>query len=108
MKYKLVINDNFTLDELRKEIQNGGRFILFPYCISLIFAVNLERFSTAIFFKKEGSVSRFKNKYNLISFVFGWWCIPWGPMQTVSDIRINNRGGIDITEDILINITEEG
>ena len=108
MKYKLVIKDNFSVDELRNEIQNGGRFIIFPYCISLIFAVTLKRFSPAIFFKNGESILEFKNKYNLVSCVFGWWCIPWGPMETIANIKINNKGGIDIIEDILLNITDEG
>ena len=108
MKYKLVIKDNFNLDELRNEIQNGGRFIVFPYCISLIFAVTLKRLSSAIFIKNGESILKYKNKYNLISCIFGWWCIPWGPMETIANIKTNNRGGIDITEDILLNITDEG
>ena len=107
MKYKIVIKDNFNLDELRNEIQNGGRFIVFPYCISLVFAVTLRRFSPAIFFKNGESIIKFKNKYNLISYIFGWWGIPWGPIHTLSDIKINNSGGLDITEDILLNITEQ-
>ena len=107
MKYKLVIKDNFSLDELRNEIQNGGRFIVFPFCISLIFAVTLKRFSSAIFFKNGESILKFKSKYNLISYIFGWWCIPWGPIQTITNIRINNSGGMDITDDILLNITEQ-
>lgn len=107
MKYKIVIKDNFTLEELRNEIKNGGRFIVFPYCISLVFAVTLRRFSPAIFVKNGESIVKLKNKYNLISYIFGWWGIPYGPIHTIADIKMNNNGGIDITEDILLNITEQ-
>lgn len=39
--------------------------------------------------------------------VFGWWCIPWGPIITTRYLKTNNTGGIDVTKDIMLNLTPE-
>ena len=39
--------------------------------------------------------------------VFGWWSIPFGPTNTINSIKTNLKGGIDITEDIMLNLTSK-
>ena len=108
MKSRLIVEDSIqTLKELQSQIEAGGKFVVFQYCISLLFAVTLRRLSPAFFVKDEADIERFKKKYNLISYLFGWWGIPWGPVYTVRSLRGNNNGGTDVTEDILLNLTEE-
>lgn len=108
MKQRVLLYKEMSLEELRKEIENGSRFVTFQYCISLVFAVTLRRFSPAILIKSNEQFLKYKRKYNLISFIFGWWGVPWGPIYTTKSQQINNKGGIDVTEDIMLNITEEG
>jgi hypothetical protein len=44
--------------------------------------------------------------YTLISLVFGWWGIPWGPIYTVQAVYNNLRGGTRQTiQDILTQKT---
>jgi hypothetical protein len=31
--------------------------------------------------------------YSLITFIFGWWGIPWGPLYTIQVIGKNIAGG---------------
>lgn len=107
IKQKIVIDDQFTLNTLQKEVANGGRFIVFSYTISLIFAITLKRFSPAFFFKKDDSIVTKQSKYNRINYLFGWWCFPYGPSCTLQSLKTNNKGGIDVTEDILLNINEQ-
>lgn len=107
MKYKLKINKDLTLEELKQEVENGSRFVVFQYCISILFAITLRRFSPAILVNKDTSISKFKNKYNLISSLFGWWGFPWGPYYTIKSFKINRKGGVDFTEDVMLNITKE-
>lgn len=107
MKQKLVFNEEIDLNGLWKEIDNGGRFIIFSYTISLFFAVSLKRFSPAFFIKKGECIAIQKRKYNWYNYLMGWWCIPSGPMLTLQSLKTNNKGGIDITGDIMLNITEE-
>lgn len=107
MKQKIIINQDYTLDQLIKEVEKGGRFVVFQYCISILFAVTLKRLSSPIFIPKEEDDKNLIRKYNWISRIFGWWGIPWGPIYTIKSLSINKQGGIDVTEDIMLNLNEE-
>jgi hypothetical protein len=106
MNYKLQNIKNDDLESLKKDIDSGGKFILFNYRIGLG-AVSLLRFSPAIFIKRNEDIEKFKRKYNRINFLFGPWFIFKGPFLTYDAYKINKNGGIDITKDILTNLTQE-
>ncbi len=108
MSQKLIIEHDYSLDELKSKIDGGARFVIFQYCISLFFAVTLRRISPAILIENDDDIPKYRRKYNIYSYIFGWWGIPWGPIQTVKSLNINKKGGLDVTEDILLNLTEEG
>jgi hypothetical protein len=107
MKYKLIIDDELTLEELETQVENGAKFKIFPYCISLFFAVTLKRLSPAIFINSSEIEQRYKRKYNRLSYIFGLWGIPWGIHYTINYTRLNKKGGIDVTKDIMLNIDSE-
>jgi len=107
MKQRILIDSNLTIDELKNKIDNGSKFIIFQYCISVFFAVTLKRFSPAILIEPNEKLSKYYKRYNTISLFFGWWGLPWGPIYTVKYVNLNSKGGIDYTEDIMLNITEE-
>ena len=46
--------------------------------------------------------------YSLITFLFGWWCIPWGPLFVFHAILVNLSGGRKRTVASLLQITEWG
>lgn len=108
MKQRIILEEDLTMDELQNKISNGARFIIFQYCISILFAVSLRRFSPAILIEDSAILSRRQRKYNILSLIFGWWGIPWGPIYTVKSINLNKKGGLDITDDILLNVTQDG
>ncbi len=107
-KTKIRLDKDYTLEELENTIKKGAKFIVYQYCVSLIFAVSLRRFSPAILVirNETDSTSDLKRKYNRISLIFGWWCFPWGPIRTVQSLKVNKKGGVDVTEDIMLNINE--
>ncbi len=107
MKYKIEIPEQITIDELIEKINNGARFIIYPYCISLFFAVTLKRFSKAYLIENHQLKTKYKRKYNNLSYLFGWWGIPWGVILTIEYSKLNNKGGLDVTDDIVANLTEE-
>ncbi len=107
MKHRLDIDDNLTMDVLKQQVADGARFVVFPYCISLIFAITLSRLSPAILIKDEAALAKHKAKYKRLSVLFGWWCFPWGPSRTIQCLKICNAGGTDVTDDVMLNITEE-
>lgn len=105
MKHKIIVPEKLTFEALKQEITQGGKFIVYSYCISLFFAVTLRRISPAYLVPKSGPGKEIKKKYNLYNYLFGWWQIPTGLPTTFHNIKLNNRGGLDVTEDIMLNIT---
>jgi len=108
MNQKLLIESDITLEELEDKVANGYKFIVFQYCVSILFAITLRRFSPAILIKNNDEIREHKKRYNRYSLLFGLWAIPWGIIHTINSLKINNTGGVDVTEDIMVNITKEG
>ena len=83
--------------ELDFEVQHGGKFVLFQYCISVI--VLTFRRPSDIYFLRQGENPVAKGlPFTLLSLVAGWWGIPWGPIYTIQSIYNNSRGGKDVTQ----------
>ncbi|WCO03532.1 hypothetical protein [Psychroserpens ponticola] len=106
MNQKLQNIDISDLNLLKNDINNGARFIMFNYRIGLGL-VSLLRFSPAIFIKRENEIPNFRKKYNRINLIFGPWFLFKGPFLTYNAYKINKNGGIDITKDIMVNLTQE-
>ncbi len=101
----IVVEGQPTLEQLQREIAAGAKFVVFRYCYSLL-AVTLTRFSPAILVRDRAHIARARRKYNRISGLLGWWGIPWGPVRTIQT-WLANRSGLDVTNDIMLNITAE-
>lgn len=78
--------------EIEFELGRGGRFVFFPYCISLL-VVTMKRASDVYFVRSGESAIAKGLPYLLVSLVAGWWGIPWGPIYTVQCVYTNLRGG---------------
>lgn len=102
---KIVGIEGMTGDELQAELQQGGKFVVFQYCISIII-LTFKRPSN-IYFVKAGESSVGKGLvFSIISLLFGWWGIPWGPIYTVQALVTNFKGGKDVTQDVLASLAE--
>ena len=89
-----------SADQVATELQMGAKFVVFQYCFSVI--VMSFRRSTSIVNIQPGESARSKGlPFTLISLVFGWWGIPWGPIWTVATIAKNLRGGVDVTRELI-------
>ena len=87
-------------DQVEFEIQNGARFVIFYYTLSFL-VITFRRGSDVFFVKKgEGTVGK-SIGYTLLTFVLGWWGIPWGPIYTIQSLWVNLRGGKDVTAEIV-------
>jgi lipopolysaccharide export LptBFGC system permease protein LptF len=42
--------------------------------------------------------------FSLLSFLLGWWGIPWGPIYTVQALWNNFQGGKDVTTEVLASL----
>ncbi|MET0394074.1 MAG: hypothetical protein ABW019_13070 [Chitinophagaceae bacterium] len=92
--------DGLSAAALQKEVATGARFVYFQYTLSLL-VVTLKRTSGVYLIRShENAVSR-SFPYTLISFLFGWWGVPWGPKCTLDAIQNNLRGGKNVTDDVM-------
>ncbi len=107
IRQRIVVPDGMTMEQLRAQVARGGRFLIFWYCISPI-AFTVKLYSRSIFVPAGESPLPLIRKYNLISFIFGWWCPSPGLKYTVRYTSLNRKGGVDVTDEIMSNLDEEG
>jgi hypothetical protein len=98
--------EGMTINGLAAEVQRGGKFIIFQYCVSVII-LTFKR-PSKIYFIRAGEGSFGKGiGYTLISLLFGWWGIPWGPIYTIQSLIKNFGGGKDVTAEVFRALTAE-
>ena len=100
--------ETMTGNQLIAAVGNGDRFIRFQRAFSIVL---LTFFSTTPPVHLPGgrgvAVPAWKN--SILTFLFGWWGIPWGLIRTPQALITNAKGGIDVTRDILLqNLGAEG
>jgi hypothetical protein len=93
--------DGLTLGELVCRVKDGGRFVVFDWCIGL--GVRSVRRSSAVHFVRPNEWAAIKGiRYTLGTLLTGWWSIdPFGPAQTIGCLRLNLGGGRDVTARVL-------
>jgi hypothetical protein len=97
---KIVGTDGLSKAQVQEEVQRGGKFVFYQYCVSVI-VVTFKR-SSSIYFLKAGESRLTKGLlFSAVSLLTGWWGIPWGPIYTVQTIAKNFSGGRDITRELM-------
>jgi hypothetical protein len=92
--------EGMSVGELRFALQQGGKFVCFQYCVSIILLTF--RRPSPIYFVKAGESAVTRGlPFTLVSLVFGWWGIPWGPIFTMGAVVTNFRGGKDVTQQVV-------
>jgi len=92
-----------TPQEILFEVNRGGRFVVFQYCVSLL-VITFKRPTTVQFIKAGESPATKSLPYTLLSFFLGWWGIPWGFIYTPQVIYKNLNGGVDVTDAMVAQI----
>jgi hypothetical protein len=92
--------EGLTVSDLNHELSRGGKFVVFQYCISIIF-MTFKRGSSIYFIRSGESTVKHSIGFTLLTFVFGWWGIPWGPIYSIGALYSNISGGKDITQSVL-------
>ena len=89
-----------TVAQIQEEVANGGKFVLYTYCISIV--VMSFRRPSAIYFIRHGENAFVKGlPFTLVSFFLGWWGIPWGIVYTFGSLFTNLRGGKNVTAELM-------
>lgn len=92
--------DGMSLQEIKHEVENGGKFVYFLYTMSFL-VVTFKRTSKIHFVKSTEKASRFSWPYSLLTFLLGWWGIPWGPIYSIQSFSTNFSGGQDVTKEVM-------
>lgn len=90
-------------DQITFEINRGAKFVVYQYCVSII-VMTFRRNSEVLFVKADESAVSKGLPYTLLSFLLGWWGIPWGFIYTPQVIYKNFNGGTDVTTNVLANL----
>ena len=97
---RIIGVDGMTHDQLSEELENGGRFVMYQYCISVL-VMSFRRGSDIHFIRGgESAVTRGLG-FVAMTALLGWWGIPWGPIFSVQSLWTNLSGGKDVTEEVL-------
>ena len=89
--------------ELQQELQQGGKFVIYPYCISILI-LTFKRSSNIYLIRHEENAIIKGLPFTLLTLVLGWWGIPWGPIYTIQSIWANFQGGRDVTKEVLASM----
>jgi hypothetical protein len=97
---KIIGLENMGNLEFKTELQKGGKFVTYPYVISVL-VITFRRTSNVYFIRADESAVVKGLPFALLSFLLGWWGIPWGIIYTIGAIWTNLNGGRDVTKEIL-------
>ena len=100
---KIKNAENLSAEQLQEEVNRGGRFVHYQYAVSFIVATIKPETGVYLIRKGESAVKR-STFFTMLSFLFGWWGIPYGPKHTIAAIRTNLRGGKDVTDEVVATI----
>lgn len=86
--------------EIYAEVRNGAKFVRYIYCVSI--GIMTFKRSSKIHFVPAGKSAVVPGLgWSLLTFLLGWWGIPWGPIYSVQSIFMNFAGGYDVTEAVM-------
>ena len=95
--------EGLTTEQINRELSHGAKFVVYQFAISLL--VITFRRSSDIYFVRANENGVVKGlPYTLLTFVLGWWGIPWGPIYSIGSLYNNLKGGKDITQEVLQSI----
>lgn len=101
MKIKNI--DGLSAENLQQEVKKGGRFVYYSFAISLL-VVTFKR-TSGVYLVRGGENTTAKGlPYTILSSLFGWWGIPFGPKYALESIRSNMKGGKDVTDEVMATV----
>jgi hypothetical protein len=92
--------------QISDELQSGAKFVIYQYCISII-VMTFKRSSDVHFVRSGESAVGKGLGFSLISFLLGWWGVPWGPIYTIGAFITNFGGGKDVTHEVIAGLQQQ-
>jgi hypothetical protein len=97
--------EGLSVSQIKQLVAQGGRFVVFPYTVSIVIAT-FKRGSSIYFVRPGESSIKHSYRHVLVNGALGWWGIPWGPIYTIGSIYHQVRGGKDITNEVLSHLIQ--
>lgn len=96
---KIIGIEGMTPAQISDELDQGAKFVIYSYCISVILVTFRKK--SDIHFIKPGENGVVKGlQWTLVTFLLGWWGIPWGPIYSIGALSTNLKGGKDVTDQV--------
>jgi hypothetical protein len=89
-----------NIAQIQDEVSAGGKFVQFSWCISIIVATFRQRSATYFIRPSENAFVK-SLPFTFVTFLFGWWGIPWGFVYTPGCLYTNLNGGKDVTDEMM-------
>ena len=102
---KIKNTEGLSVSQIRDLVQQGGKFVIFPYTISFLI-MTLKRSSDIYFIRPDENTFKYSYGYVLLNLILGWWGIPWGPIYTIGALYNHVTGGKDFTEAVLSELIQ--
>ncbi|TVX95180.1 hypothetical protein [Cohnella terricola] len=101
---RIIGIEGMTAQEIADEVQQGGKFVFYYFCFSVL-VLTFKRPSDIYFIRarEKGRGAQF----TVLSILFGWWGISWGPIHTIGSLITNFSGGKDVTEEVMDSIAQQ-
>lgn len=103
---KITGIEGLTNNQIHNEVQRGGKFVFYQYCISVLI-LTFKQSSDIVYIPPGENATTKGIGYSLISLFCGWWGVPWGPIYTIQTIWNNFDGGHDVTFEVMRSIPRE-
>ncbi len=97
--------DGLRVSQIRDMVQQGGKFVVFPYTVSFIL-MTLKRSSDIYFIKADENTFKYSYGYVFLNLIVGWWGIPWGPIYTIGSAYHHIVGGKDLTQAVMSHLVQ--
>ncbi len=73
--------DGLAPEQVRQEVERGAKFVLFPYCVSVL-VMTFRRPSPVSFMRAGESAVVTGLPWTVLTVVAGWWGFLWGLIWT--------------------------
>lgn len=90
---------SYHLEDYERVIREGGRFMYYPYCLSGVIYSSISFTDVYLVRTRKERILK-AIWYGMISILFGWWAIPWGPIYTFQCLFVIFQGGYDVTGEV--------
>lgn len=97
--------EGLSVSQIKAMVQQGGRFVVFPYTVSIVL-MTFKRSSSIYFVRPDEKSIKHSYKHVLVNSTLGWWGIPWGPIYTIGSMYHQISGGKDVTTEVMSHLIQ--